>query len=184
MGDLISREKVIDALWGLPGKFNAATLVRWDDVITALDGLAAEPQWTLCKEHQPEEAGLYLVTRRDGEVDVGRYDPWDGPLYNHDDWVLTFPWSFVRVGNEEIIAWMKRPDPCKEKAEEADEENTSEAETSEAETSEVEQVEITKDSMKIKLKPDPREETNKALGKIADELRQLNKYIRLGYFRK
>ena len=52
------------------------------------------------------------------------------------------------------------------------------------EPGEVEQVEITKDGMKIKLKPDPREETNKALGKIADELNKLNRYIQLGYFGK
>lgn len=55
------------------------------------------------------------------------------------------------------------------------------AETDKAETGEVEQVEITKDGMKIKLKPDPREETNKALGKIAEELHQINRYIKLGY---
>lgn len=48
---------------------------------------------------------------------------------------------------------------------------------------EVEQVEMTKDSIKIKLKPDPREETNRILGKIADELHQLNWYAENGFLR-
>ena len=65
----------------------------------------AEPHWIPCSEELPKEEGFYLVTmeqRYGAETNIRYFKIENGKCY----------WSLW--GNENITAWMPKPEPFKE----------------------------------------------------------------------
>ena len=74
------------------------------DQIKEMPTVNPEPQWIPCSERPPEEEGFYLVTLEHeygAETNIRFFKYENGELY----------WS--KWGNENITAWMPKPEPYK-----------------------------------------------------------------------
>ena len=112
MDDTISRQAAIDAFF-MELCFNKKReyAISYKGIEKIINGLpSAEPErWIPCRERMPDKEGLYLITCIDDSgalfVDASLYDP---PTDRRGA-----IWDFPNV-----VAWMERPGPYKEGAEE------------------------------------------------------------------
>ena len=81
-----------------------------DEVVKGLKQLPSaqpEQQWIPCSERLPKEYGNYLITKHNGDVDVGTIDPKKKGVWSACD-ADGFYWI------REVVAWMPLPEPYKE----------------------------------------------------------------------
>lgn len=73
------------------------------------DGLNAD-KWIPCSDNLPKEKGLYLVTRKSGEVDCDFFETYANTshfnAYGEENNLYIYP-------ENEVIAWQPRPKPYK-----------------------------------------------------------------------
>ena len=108
MDELINKQEVVDLLMerasslrGIPGDLGGACSGAAKLIMQMPP---AEPRWIPCSERLPKEEGFYLVTlgyKHGAETNIRYFKIENGKRY----------WSLW--GNENITAWMPKPEPYK-----------------------------------------------------------------------
>ena len=66
-------------------------------------------EWIPTSERNPSEYGNYLITKTDGDVDIGTYNPNYAPnLHERRGWSSCDAGGFYWIGDG-VVAWMELP---------------------------------------------------------------------------